>query len=208
MNILLLAAVAAGFVQDAKPAPLFNGKDLSGWTSDVPDNDGKENPTIPFVVRDGMLVSLGTPMGHLITEASYENYRLTVEWRWPKVAGNSGVILHVSKPRALRNFLPQGIEAQLRSGDAGDFHLFNESLFKPGAEAERAGKNFTDDSEKAVGEWNQMVCECKGAEIKVWVNGTLVNHGVRSSVSKGRIGLQSEGTEIEFRKVELAKLVD
>jgi hypothetical protein len=153
-----------------------------------------------------MLVSLGTPMGHLITDKEFENYRLTVEWRWPKGAGNSGVIVHVTKPRALRNFLPQGIEAQLRNGDAGDFNLFNEKLFKPGYSTDPAGKNFTDDSEKPVGEWNSMTVECAGNEIKVWVNGTLVNHGVGASVTKGKIAIQSEGAEIEFRKIELMYL--
>jgi hypothetical protein len=213
---LLLSLPAA---QAEKPITLFDGKSLTGWVQDVPDNDGKPDAPKPFLVRrllpkepteergpEYVLVSLGTPMGHLVSEGSYENYKLIVEWRWPKAAGNSGVILHVSNLRALRNFLPQGIEAQLRSGDAGDFHLFNETLFKPGAPTEKAGKNFTDDSEKPLGEWNQMVVECRAAEIKVWVNGTLVNHGVNSSVSKGRIALQSEGTEIEFRKVELSRL--
>jgi hypothetical protein len=51
-----------------------------------------------------------------------------------------------------------------------------------------------------------MKVECKGDTIKVWVNGIMVNEGVGSSVTKGQIGLQSEGAEIEFRKLELTKL--
>ncbi|BBO24748.1 conserved hypothetical protein [Candidatus Nitrosymbiomonas proteolyticus] len=193
---------------DTKPGvlPLFDGKSLKGWTQDVPENDGKPEALSPFVVREGMLVSLGKPMGHLISGAEFENYRLLVEWRWPKGAGNSGVIVHVSQPRFLRGFLPKGIEAQLMSGNAGDFHLFGEELFRAEAPAEKAGKNLTDDSEKPLGEWNQMVVECLDDAIKVWVNGTLVNHGVKSSVRKGKIALQSEGAEIEFRKVELTRL--
>lgn len=200
-----IVLVGAPF-QDAKPIPLFNGENLDGWTADVPEIDKDPSAPNPFLVREGMLVSIGKPMGHLITKDEFENYRLVVEWRWPKGPGNSGVIVHVSKPRALRDFLPQGIEAQLMSGNAGDFHLFNETLYKPGAEKERAGKNSTDDSEKPVGEWNAMVVECRADEIKVWVNEVLVNHGVGSSVRKGKIALQSEGAEIEFRKVELTKL--
>jgi hypothetical protein len=206
MNPALLLAALASCPQDAKPIALFDGTSLAGWTADVPDNDGNPDAPCPFIVREGMLVSLGTPMGHLITQAEYSNYRLTVEWRWPKAAGNSGVIVHASKPRLLRNFLPQGIEAQLRSGDAGDFHLFGETLFKPGSTTERAGKNSTDNSERPVGEWNRMIVECKGDEIKVWVNGDVVNHGTGSSVTKGRIAIQSEGAEIEFRRIELTKL--
>ena len=48
--------------------PVFNGKDLSGWTMDVPALDKKPNLAKPFIVRNGMLVSLGKPAGHLLTE--------------------------------------------------------------------------------------------------------------------------------------------
>lgn len=205
---VLLGAMAGlqNPVKDDKSIALFNGKDLGNWTADVPDNDGKPDAQSPFLVRDGILVSLGKPMGHLITKQEYQNYILTVEYRWPKGAGNSGVIVHVTTPRHLRNFLPKGIEAQLMSGNAGDFHLFGEKLFKPGSTTDNAGKNSTDDSEKPVGEWNQMIVECVRNRIKVYVNGALVNHGENGSVEKGKIALQSEGAEIEFRKVSLLPL--
>ena len=63
--------------------PLFNGKDLSNWEPDVPARD--KDPTAPasFVVRNGMLVSLGKPEGHLLTRATYRDYRLEAEYRFP-----------------------------------------------------------------------------------------------------------------------------
>ena len=66
--------------------------------------------------------------------------------------------------------------------------------------------NLTDDSEKPVGEWNQMVIECNGNELKVWVNDDLVNHGTQCTVSKGQIALQAEGTEVEFKDLTLSPL--
>jgi hypothetical protein len=51
-----------------------------------------------------------------------------------------------------------------------------------------------------------MEIECRGDEIKVWVNGALVNHGTKCTASKGKIAIQAEGTELEFRKLELEKL--
>jgi len=60
---------------------LFNGTDLTGWHVDVPDMDSDPGVQSPFFVRDGMLVSLGTPQGHLITDAVYQDYRLEVEYR-------------------------------------------------------------------------------------------------------------------------------
>jgi len=64
-------------------------------------------------------------------------------------------------------------------------------------------KNLTDDSEKPDGEWNTMLIEAVVSEIKVWVNGDLVNHGFNCTADKGQIALQAEGSEVEFRKLEL-----
>jgi hypothetical protein len=33
-----------------------------------------------------------------------------------------------------------------------------------------------------------------------------VNHGSKATASKGKIALQAEGVEVEFRKVELTEL--
>ena len=53
------AAPAAEAVVPAKAVSLFNGKDLAGWTADVPKKDQDPNAPASFVVRNGMLVSLG-----------------------------------------------------------------------------------------------------------------------------------------------------
>ncbi len=64
-------------------------------------------------------------------------------------------------------------------------------------------KNLTDDSEKPVGEWNTMVIQCLNNEVKVWVNGTLVNYGTNCTASSGQIALQAEGSEVEFKQLDL-----
>src|SRR5690606_41671458 len=50
----------------AQSKSLFNGKDLSNWHVDVPTMDTDPQEKSPFIIRDGMLVSLGDPRGHLI----------------------------------------------------------------------------------------------------------------------------------------------
>ena len=62
---------------------LFNGKDLSNWQPDVPARDIDPNVKPSFVVRNGMLVSLGKPEGHLLTKQTYRDYRLEAEYRFP-----------------------------------------------------------------------------------------------------------------------------
>jgi hypothetical protein len=199
---------------------LFNGRDLSGWHADVPAADGKPETPPSFTVRDGMLVSLGSPPGHLITDAVHSDYRLLVEWRWPGEPGNCGVLVHASKPRRLYDMFPQSIECQLHAGNAGDFWCIGEDITVPDMEKRRGPKerwgvdgdrarrivNLTDDSEKPPGEWNQMVVECRGRTIDVRVNGMLVNHGEDCTADRGQIALQAEGAVVEFRRLELVPL--
>jgi len=218
ISIVLLGSLApAGESMD-----LFNGKDLKGWTADVPAADGGKSVAPSFIVRDGLLVSMGKPEGHLITDRSFSDYQLEVEYRFPKKGGNCGVLVHSSTPRALYKMFPQSIEVQMMSGDAGDFWCIQEDISVPEMEKRRPRKegqkfggsegdarrilNLTDGSEKPLGEWNRMVIECRGDEVKVWLNDDLVNHGFKSTASGGQIALQAEGTEVEFRKVRLTKL--
>jgi Domain of Unknown Function (DUF1080) len=51
-----------------------------------------------------------------------------------------------------------------------------------------------------------MIIECVGNSIKVWVNGDLVNYGFDCTASIGNIALQAEGSEVEFRKVDLTPI--
>ena len=211
--ILLLAL-------ESSAQSLFNGKDLSGWYMDVPELDKDVSLRKPFIVREGMLVSLGTPMGHLITEQAFENYRLEVEYRFPGEPGNCGVLVHASTHRFLYDMFPKSIEVQMMHGHAGDFWVIGEDIQVPDMESRRGPKadwgviegkarrilNLTDGSEKPLGEWNHMLIECQGDEIKVWVNGDLVNHGFGATATKGKIAVQAEGAEVEFRKLELIKL--
>ena len=68
--------------------------------------------------------------------------------------------------------------------------------------------NLTDGSENPAGEWNRMVVECLGDEVKVWVNGDLVNHGSGCTATKGQIALQAEGSEVEFRTLVLTPITE
>ena len=87
-----------------------------------------------IVVRDGLLVSMGVPEGHLVTDASYSDYKLVVEYRFAGEAGNCGVLVHASTPRRLYGMFPQSIECQLHSGNAGDFWCIGEDIAEKAAE--------------------------------------------------------------------------
>lgn len=241
--ILLVSPLAVS----AETIPLFNGKDLTGWTLDTPERDSmtkeneveikdgiltvdtrkvswwKANPP-SFLVRDGVLVSMGKPLGHLVTEEKFSNYKLVVEYRFSKEPGNCGVLVHASAPRHLYSMFPKSVEVQMQHENAGDFWCIGENIEVPNMEERRPRKDgqayggevtdarriikHTHGAEKPLGEWNTMEIVCKGDEIIVHVNGTLVNHGTKSTASAGKIALQAEGAEVEFRKVELTKLTE
>ncbi len=201
---------------------LFNGKDLEGWHTDIPAMDTATNISTSFIIRNGMLVSLGEPRGHLITNVSYKDYRLEVSYRFPGEPGNCGVLVHASTPRALYQMFPKSIEVQMEHQNAGDFWVIVEDITCENM-VERRGpttewgitegknrriKNLTDNSEKPLGEWNTMVVECLQDKIKVWVNGDLVNYGFDATVSSGNIALQAEGSEVEFRTIRIQPITE
>lgn len=194
------------------PKPLFNGKDLGGWHIDCPELDKNPNGPKPYEVRNGVLYTPGTPPAHLISDDAFENYRLTIEYRYTERAGNNGILIHCSTPRALNNLLPKSLEVQLQSGGAGDFIALGEDIEVPDMDKRRVpltGRriaNLTDNSEKPIGQWNSIIVECRADSVIVWVNGDLVNFGYKCSARKGQIALQCEGAPVEFRKVELQPL--
>lgn len=218
---LIFTLLLSAYFTKAQTVRLFNGADISNWHPDVPEMDTNTAAKSPFIVRNGLLVSLGKPGGHLISNDDYENYRLRVEYRFAGVPGNCGVLIHASTPRALYKMFPKSIEVQMENKNAGDFWCIQENINTVNMEERRGPKNewgvsegkqrriknLTDNSEKPVGEWNTMIIECVRSSVKVWVNNDLVNYGFNCSVNKGKIAIQAEGSEVEFRKIELTKII-
>ncbi|MCE6990032.1 DUF1080 domain-containing protein [Dyadobacter sp. CY323] len=204
----------------AQSKSIFNGKDLKGWHVDVPEMDKDKSVKSPFLVRNGLLVSLGAPGGHLITDAQYENFRWTFQYRFAGKPGNCGALVFVSTHRALYEMFPKSIEVQMMNQNAGDFWCIQEDITVPDMEKRRGPKekwgvngdklrripNLTDGTEKPLGEWNSMVIECVKNSIKVWLNGEMVNHGYNATASKGQIAVQSEGSEVEFREMQITPI--
>jgi hypothetical protein len=187
---------------------LFNGKNLDGWWFDT-NKEGVAMEDVWSVDANGVLNCVGRPAGALRTKQDdYSDYVLTVEWRWPEKGGNNGVLVHATTSQAL-GVWPKSIEVQLASENAGDFWVIGTELDVENEAERQTGRrhlNLTDGSEKPLGEWNQMEITCRGEEVIVKVNGDLVNHATNCNVTKGGICLQSEGTPIQFRNVEIRSL--
>jgi hypothetical protein len=130
------------------------------------------------------------------------------------------VLLHASTPRVLYDMFPQSIEVQMEHTNAGDFWCIHEDITVPNMVERRGPRaewgttegtnrrivNLTDGAEKPVGQWNRMTIEAVDDSIKVWVNDTLVNLGYDATAQEGRIALQAEGSEVEFRTLRLTPI--
>ena len=80
ITLLLLPLAAMAAEPSLTKLPLFNGKDLSGWTGEG------------YVVEEGAIVC--TPEGkNLVTAKTYANYALDFEFKRP-AAGNNGIGIH------------------------------------------------------------------------------------------------------------------
>ncbi|MDQ1771516.1 DUF1080 domain-containing protein [Labilibaculum sp. A4] len=196
---------------------LFNQKDLSGWYAYEPESGKHENALELFAVDQQMIRLYGNKAGYLMSEQSFDNFQLCVEFRWNTDSTfvrksnkkNSGITYLVPK-ESHDTLWPKGVQFQVKEGATGDFiFIQNVTLRINGVQTEPGrsvvAKRFTDAS-NAIGEWNTAVITVVNGKIKQELNGKLVNEGVESSVSKGRILLQYEGYPIDFRKVQIKKL--
>jgi hypothetical protein len=209
-TILLLTTClfAKGPTSAPAPAPiqLFNGKDLGGWMwYQRPPRTATAPATVPidqvWWVKDGVLHTKGKPTGYIRTETVYENYVLTVEQRHVS-KGNGGILFAITGPDKV---WPRCLEVQGANGEEGDIR--NVADFKLEMDAARVEpkrlKRIGPSSEKPAGEWETVVLTVDQGKITVSVNGQLQNTAIARESLAGQIGLQSEGGEMEFRKVEL-----
>jgi hypothetical protein len=210
---LVLLAPLATQAQEKEGTPLFNGKDLTGWTAVLSDPNVKADEV--WSVEDGILKCKGKPAGYIRTDRDdYKDYVLTVDWRWPAgtEGGNNGVLIHASKPAAL-GIWPRSLEVQLFKDNAGDFWVIPDDMtieIPNQAERQKGRRhlNLTDGAEKPIGEWNTIEITARGGSVTVKVNGDLVNEGKNCSDTQGAICLQSEGAPIEYRNIVLRPLAD
>ena len=71
---------------------------------------------------------------------------------------------------------------------------------------DRLGFRGRQDVESPSGEWTRLEVIADGDRVTNMVNGTVVNEGSRSSLTEGRIIIQSEGAEIFFRRIDVEPL--
>jgi hypothetical protein len=193
LGLAALVCVSCG----ERQTKLFNGKDLTGWTFRLAP-DSTVPATDVFGVKDGVITIAGQPFGYMITDGTFSDYKLHVEWRWVGEPSNSGIFLHAEPIDAV---WPRCAEVNLMNGRAGDMIASGGSAFEELQEG-RFLRSTVESAEKPAGEWNTAEIICQGNHIQAYVNGVLMNEA-HFDRSEGRIALQSEGGPLEIRNVFL-----
>jgi len=182
---------------------LFNGKNLDGWTIHLAPDSGDVLESLVFCAKEGLINIAGQPFGYMITDQSFKDYKLHLEWRWPGEPSNSGIFLHAEP---IDGVWPRCAEVNLMAGRAGDMIASGGSSFEELAEG-RFLRSTKESAEHPAGEWNTAEIVCKGNFIQAYINGVLMNEA-HFDRSEGPIALQSEGGPLEIRNVFLTPLKD
>jgi Domain of Unknown Function (DUF1080) len=204
IEVLLVVATLATAAR-AQDKPLFNGKDLTGWTQVGPGKFEVENGVMKTTGGMGLLVWDGAKVGNSV---------LRVVYRTEKKDSNAGVFIRIpEKPTEPWMPVHKGYEVQI--DDSGDEHHVTGVLYSLTKAKSRPSK---------PGEWNTLEITLEGPRTRVTVNGELVTDYIEGEPvpdkkewyeperglrpSEGYIGLQNHGDKdvVFFKEVSLRPL--
>jgi hypothetical protein len=197
---LFLSLTAAFSSVAAKPQlqPIFNGKDLTGFTG--------EDAARFWRVENGVLVGENdaAKKGHYLwTEKEYRDFVLEFDVRW-KSPTERGVDtgIEMRKPKIQ---LQLGVSGSLRVDMTGSFYTGGKPAYPEAGQAKNAKALM-----KPEGEWNTFRIEAKGDTFKCWINGQKASEYTDPKFSGAApLGLQIHGNvemKVEFRNLKIAEL--
>lgn len=138
LSVLLFSCSQTQKDQANEYTPLFNGKNLEGWTPKINGFKAGENYKNTFRVEDGLLKvsyseydSFRSEFGHLFFKDKFSDYRLRIEYRFSKdrtkgapdwAFANSGVMFHSQSAESMGidQAFPVSLEAQFLGSEEGN----------------------------------------------------------------------------------------
>mgnify|MGYP003608486347 FL=1 len=124
-----------------------------------------------------------------------------MEWRWTKVAANSGVLIHIQPNDTV---WPKCFQVQQKADAAGDIICMNGLWANECTDKVKfTVPKMKPSNEKPLGEWNTMKIISKNGTLEVYINGELQNKITGMTAKKGFIGFQAEGKPMEFRNLKI-----
>lgn len=205
---------------------LFDGKTFDGWhryNHDSPSSAWKiENGAMTF---DPSAVTQGDNVHDLVTDRSFTNFELSMEWKIAK-GGNSGIFWGVVEKKEFHTPYYTGPEIQVLDNERHPDALMNPKFHQAGALYDMVQP--TQDVCKPAESWNHVVITINhntnnggvvlnGVEIVTFpVNGEGWDTLVANSKFKtweafgkyktGKIGLQDHGDVVSYRNIKIREL--
>lgn len=186
--------------------PLFNGRDLSGWTGD----------TKGYAAEGGKIViNPGRGSGNLFTEKEYSDFVFRFEFKLMPAANNGiGIRAPLEGDAAYAGMEIQVLEDGSPVWWGLQPYQYHGSIY--GVVPARRG------TLRPVGEWNTEEITAKGRTVRVVVNGTVIvdadidqasaggtiDHRDHPGLKRdsGHIGFLGHGSIVEFRNIRAREL--
>lgn len=206
-TVVFIVAFAGYQVPAAEPLDLL-ARGLDAWEVEGTVDAEQRGVRVPvWTLTDGVLRCSGRGFGYLRQREQVSDFRLELEYRFPK-NGNSGIGIRTVPFTGPLETRPSqaAYEVQLLS-DAGTVPNRGSCCSLYGHEQPK--KN----TSRPVGEWNEVVIECTGPRIRIDHNGVQViefDQSSREDTAKkplaGSVSLQNHGSQVEFRTIRLTEL--
>lgn len=217
-SILILIVTLSSFLSPAsggEKIPLFNGKDLTGWTNPYEYGEAK--------VVDGEIHLVADKKFFLVTEESFEDFIVEVDIHLPEGPANSGVMFRA-------NVSPGKVFGYQAECDGSDRRwsggLYDEGRRKwlwPSKTGNTTDEAFLAREEESLAHfarpevrgalkrngWNTYTITCKGDSIRIEVNGVVTTEIKDDMDKSGPIGIQHHGEKgqvYRFRNISITKL--
>lgn len=172
--------------QEPRWTTLFDGSNLDGWNL-----IGGANWSLDG--SDGSVMADMGAEGHLVTESSFGDFELVIEF-WAEPATNSGVYIRCSDPL--------DITAQ-KCYEVNISDMRADPTYRTGAVV---GVSSPLEQVDAGDRWNEYVIRAEGPRLTVTLNGVRTVDAEDGTHSAGVIGLQYSTGLIKFRSVRIRPL--
>lgn len=199
--------------------PLFDQElGLSRWIAvNVADRKTFTVLPDPDDADEVMVRCSGKPTGLLRSVRMYENFICEFEWRHNAEQGNAGFFVWADPLPALGGPFTRGIEVQVCNLGNGDWFTSHGDLFPIWGATMTPDPRFRISGSRSMpkedafhanptGKWNHYRITCLDGALTLELNGKLVTAGAACSPSKGWLCLESEGTEVDFRRMRIWEL--
>ena len=195
---ILLVLALPGLAKPAEPAAaIFDGETLSGWGV----GPGDETLSEHWGVVDGMIYGENADkLGSILwTDAQYSDFEITLEYRSPTKAFDSGVFL-----RGESHQVQIGVSNSLKVDMTGCIYAPSDGRGKYPATSEKVA------AVHRQGDWNKLRVVVSGDRIQSFLNNEpMVDYEAATMPDRGPIGLQlhaGQHIRISFRDITVKEI--